>query len=198
MAPKTDQQSRKPNRDSSDASSANRPLSDDELFHLLHTSRRRKAIQYLLEQNSTIHLSKLARHIAALEHDVSTTEVTQTQYQRVYIPLYQSHLPKLDEAGIVRYNQSRGLVEPTDQLDIFRPYLRPKHESEDNTNSLAELVSSNNRGVSDWYLIAACLSALLLVVTAVGWIPLFGEIVGGAIIISFLAANAMARRQKTL
>lgn len=80
-------------------------------------------------------MGDLAEIVSAKEHDVTVAELTSTQRQRVYIPLYQKHLPKLDKKGIIEYNQSRGVVRPTDRLEIFRPYLEaadpPRHDHAD-------------------------------------------------------------------
>lgn len=61
--------------------------------------------------------------VSAKEHETTVAELTETQRQRVYIPLYQEHLPKLDTKGVIEYNRSRGIVRPTDQLEVFRPYI---------------------------------------------------------------------------
>jgi hypothetical protein len=194
MNVKTSQRTQRTGTDSSGSYPDARQLSDSELFHLLHTSRRRKTIQYLLERGEPVYLSTLARNVAALEHETPTEKVTPEQYQRVYIPLYQAHLPKLDEAGVIKYDQSRGLIEPTEQLKIFHPYLSWVDEQNIDVRPSPNSTGSGKRDVSDWYLAAACLSMFLLVVTIVGWIPLSGELLGGVIIALFLAANAAATR----
>ncbi|WP_436345052.1 DUF7344 domain-containing protein [Natronorubrum sp. FCH18a] len=98
-------------------------LSDDDVFHLLQTFRRRETIRYLLHENGSVRMRDIAEHVAAEEHGTTVADLTSTQRQRVYIPLYQSHLPKLDEAGVIEYDKARGLVRPTDDLQLFRPSL---------------------------------------------------------------------------
>jgi hypothetical protein len=68
-------------------------------------------------------MSDIAEHIAALEHDTTVDSLRSKQRQRVYIALYQSHLPKMDDAGVINYNQDRGLVEATALADSFDGYL---------------------------------------------------------------------------
>lgn len=98
-------------------------LSKDETFHLLQASRRRDVIAHLLDNDEPIKMGDLAEIVSAKEHDTTVAKLTSTQRQRVYIPLYQEHLPKLDRKGIIEYNQQRGIVRPTDRLDSFRPHL---------------------------------------------------------------------------
>ncbi len=102
---------------------ASTTLSRDEIFHLLQTSRRRETIQYLLERNGPVKMRDVAEYVSAREHDTTVQQLTSTQRQRVYIPLYQSHLPKLDKKGVIEYDQSRGIVRPGDNLELLRPYI---------------------------------------------------------------------------
>jgi hypothetical protein len=98
-------------------------LPDDDIFHILQTNRRRDAIRYLLDQDGPVKMRDVAEYVAARENDTTVAQLSSTERQRVYIPLYQSHLPKLDEEGVIEYNKSRGIVKPTDRLELFRPYL---------------------------------------------------------------------------
>jgi len=98
-------------------------LSEDEIFHLLQTSRRRDVVRYLLENGGPIKMGDLAEIISAKEHETTVAELTSTQRQRVYVPLYKKHLPELNKKGIIQYKQSRGIVRPTDWLEVFRPHL---------------------------------------------------------------------------
>lgn len=97
--------------------------SKDEIFRLLQESRRRDVIAYLLDTDGPIKMGDLVEVISAKEHDATVEELTSTQRQRVYVPLYQEHLPKLDTKGFIEYNQQRGVVRPTDRLEVFRSYL---------------------------------------------------------------------------
>ncbi|WP_336337148.1 DUF7344 domain-containing protein [Haloarcula brevis] len=100
-------------------------LTRDDLFHVLQCRRRRLVLKYLHEYSGDgpAEMSDIAEHIAALEHDTTVDSLRSKQRQRVYIALYQSHLPKMDDAGVVNYNQDRGLVEATALADSFDGYL---------------------------------------------------------------------------
>ena len=116
------------------------PLSADEIFHILQTNRRRDAISYLLDREGPVKMGDIAEHVAAKEHETTVAELTSTQRQRVYIPLYQSHLPKLDTKGVIEYDKPRGIVRPTDRIEIFRPFIeatseRPDEEPDDGSDA---------------------------------------------------------------
>ncbi|ODR81794.1 hypothetical protein BG842_01550 [Haladaptatus sp. W1] len=73
----------------------------------------------------------LAEQVAAWENDTTVQALTSDERQRVYIPLYQSHLPKLDEEGIIDYDQSRGTVKRTKLADQLDRYLSVEAEETD-------------------------------------------------------------------
>lgn len=106
-------------------------LDRDEIFHVLQCQRRRRVIRYLLTHEGTAEMSDIAEHIAAAENDKTVAALRSEERQRVYIALYQAHLPKMDDVGVIEYEQSRGNVTPTELLADFEPYV-------DDTNSADE------------------------------------------------------------
>ena len=97
-------------------------LSMDEVFELLKNPRRRMVISYLKENGNTATLSDVAEHIAASENGISVQELSSDQRKRVYIGLYQCHLPKMDNFGVVDYDKNRGTIklrESVAQLDSY-------------------------------------------------------------------------------
>lgn len=123
-------------------SGASTALSPDETFHILQTFRRRESIRYLLREDGPVKMRDIAEHVAAREHETTVADLTSAQRQRVYIPLYQSHLPKLDSAGVIEYDKPRGIVRPTERLESFRPYLdaatSPSVETDDGRTNPAQ------------------------------------------------------------
>lgn len=107
----------------SEGSSQGTVLSKDGTFHILQNKRRRRVLQYLAETEGPVPMSDIAEQIAAVEHETTVHQLTSTQRQRVYIALYQSHLPKLTDFGLITYNQSRGSVERTRAADQVMRYL---------------------------------------------------------------------------
>ena len=144
----------------STSETATPPQSD--VFSILKNSRRRHVLRFLLNEQRRVSLAELAVHIAAHENDVPTGAVTSAQRKRVYVSLYQSHLPKLDEVGAVDYNDARKYAHLDEHLDAFRPYLQE---------------STDDRRWSRWYLGIGLLGALGSVVVAFGDGPasLLGE-----------------------
>ncbi|UPV76791.1 hypothetical protein M0R89_21615 (plasmid) [Halorussus limi] len=98
-------------------------LTRDDIFHLLQCRRRRLVLKYLQEHDTPVKMTDITEKIAAVEHDTTVAALKSQERQRVYIALYQSHLPKLDEEGIIEYQQNRGIVERTDRTDAFDRYL---------------------------------------------------------------------------
>lgn len=95
----------------------------DDIFSLLSVERRRQTLERLREAQNGTTLSALAEQIAADENDVRVELVTSDQRKRVYIALYQSHLPKLDDAGVVEFEENRGTVELGANAGELYPYL---------------------------------------------------------------------------
>ena len=98
-------------------------LTVDEMFHLLQNERRRNVLRYLRDTDGQVRMRDVAEQVAAWEHDTTVQGLSSDQRQRVYIPLYQSHLPKLDKAGLIAYQQNRGIVERLPLADQVDHYL---------------------------------------------------------------------------
>ncbi|WP_458187804.1 DUF7344 domain-containing protein [Haladaptatus sp. NG-WS-4] len=160
-----------------------REISKDKIFHLLQTPRRRYVLQYLKEHEGVVEMRDVAEQVAAWENEISVQELTSDQRQRVYIPLYQSHLPKLDEEGIIEYNQSRGTVERTalaNQLDRYLDTSDTETEQSDG--------DTDEMPWEAYYLGVSVLSTILLAGTVLGVsvlsaLPAVG--VGGSIVAMF-------------
>jgi hypothetical protein len=101
-----------------------RRISKDDAFHILQNARRRAVLRYVLESDQrSFVMGNLAEEVAAWEHETTVARLDSDQRQRVYISLYQAHLPKLADHGIVEYDQHRGVVEPTPLVRVLEPYL---------------------------------------------------------------------------
>jgi hypothetical protein len=85
-------------------------LSQDLVFDLLSNSRRRFVLHYLKQADGSVRLSELAAEIAAIENDVPVDDLTSQQRKRTYVSLYQTHIPKLQDAGAVTYDAETGMV----------------------------------------------------------------------------------------
>ncbi len=99
-------------------------ISEDELFDVLANQRRRFAVHLLKrEEADSIAIGDMAEQIAAWENGIDMKEITGNERKRVYTALQQSHLPKMDDAGVVDFNKDRGIVEPTPALQNVDLYM---------------------------------------------------------------------------
>lgn len=102
---------------------ASAELPRDSIFDALVNSRRRLVLRYLAEHGGPVRLGDLAEHVAAIENDLSADALDSAQRQRVYISLYQSHLPRLDDMGIIEFDRSHGRVEVGPAAPQVEKYL---------------------------------------------------------------------------
>jgi hypothetical protein len=98
------------------------------VFEILKNSRRRETLHYLENNGGKASLSDLAEHIAALENDTTVAAISSSQRKRVYVGLYQCHLPKMDDMDIIDFDQNRGTVVRAENADQLTPYLEEKSQ----------------------------------------------------------------------
>ena len=98
-------------------------LSKGEIFEVLRNQRRRYVLQYLKQDDRPVELGDLAQQVAAWEYETTLDEVTPEQRKRVYTTLQQTHLPKMDQAGILTFDSDSGVVEVTDRTRDVVIYL---------------------------------------------------------------------------
>jgi DNA-binding transcriptional ArsR family regulator len=108
---------------------ASEELSQDLVFDILSNTRRRMVLYYLREYGAPASVQEIAERIAALENEIPPEELSRQQQKRVYVSLYQTHLPKLHEAGIIEYDDAEGMVSLTDRALEIDTYLTPTSES---------------------------------------------------------------------
>ena len=99
-------------------------LTTDVVFKTLSNQRRRYVLHYLKQRNTEqpVTVRTLSEQIAAWENRIDRTEVNPKQRKRIYTALHQTHLPKMDQLGIVNYDRNRGtvlLVDSVEQFDIY-------------------------------------------------------------------------------
>ena len=86
----------------------------DRVFKILKNERRRQVLTYLDRVGGPVGIGELAEELAAHENDTTPARVDSTQRKRVYVALYQCHLPKMAELGVVDYDRRAGVVELTE------------------------------------------------------------------------------------
>lgn len=98
-------------------------LSPDVVFEILSSRRRRMVLYILRQEGDTATVNELAERIASLENDIPVKQLTSQQQKRVYVSLYQTHLPKLDATGIIDYDADEGEVALTSRANEMNAYL---------------------------------------------------------------------------
>lgn len=71
-----------------------------ELCELVANDRRRRVLR-ILAAGEPMSMGELAERLAAREHAVAVAEVTADQRKRTYVSVYQTHVPRLEQAGLV-------------------------------------------------------------------------------------------------
>ncbi|WP_435159708.1 DUF7344 domain-containing protein [Haladaptatus sp. DFWS20] len=148
------------------------------MFHLLQSQRRRDAIRFLRDKDEPVEMRDIAEQVTAWENNTTVQALSSSERQHVYIPLYQSHLPKLDEEGVIEYDQSRGTVRKTPFAAQLERYLDVDEESTD---------EDDVRRWDTYYLSISCVGTFLFLGAALN-VPLFALVPGAALIVLVLSA----------
>lgn len=149
-------------------------ISRDEIFEVLSNARRRCIVHYLKNHGERrVELCEIVDYVAAWEADTSIDKLDSDRRKSVYSAVRQTHLPKLEDAGLIEYDHMRGDVELTDGLQEVQLYL--------------EYVPGHGIPWSEYYLGLSVVSVALVVVTWLDIYP-FGAIPG--IVLAFALAGA--------
>lgn len=97
-------------------------LDRDTVFDVLASERRRRALA-LVDRHGGMDYQTLAEHLAAIESGSPVGRVPEDAHNRVRVALYQSHLPKLDDAGVLIHDRETGHVSPGPHLEAVAWYL---------------------------------------------------------------------------
>ena len=91
-----------------------------DVFDLLSNQRRRYAIHYLKREDEPVALGELAEHVAAWELGKEVEELTSTERKRIYTSLQQTHLPTLERAEMIEFDQRTiELTENARDLEVY-------------------------------------------------------------------------------
>lgn len=101
------------------------PIDLDQIFEILSNERRRRVIRYLKDVDEPVEVGALAEQIAAEENGKAVSELRAQERKRVHVGLYQVHIPKMDEYGVVSFNRQSGRIEAGPNIDLVRDYLPP-------------------------------------------------------------------------
>ena len=157
-------------------------ISEDELFTLLSNQRRRHILHALMREGEPLDVGTLSQEIAAWEDGVELGEVTSSDRKRVYTALQQSHLPKMDKAGVIEYDHNRGTVEATPALEDVEIYM--------------DVVRGREIPWSDYYIGLTALAGLVLAGAHFDLVPfaLLPSYTWSVFVIVAFAVSALAHR----
>lgn len=139
-------------------------LAETDIHHVLSNERRRLVLELLRDgDEAEMSARELSERIAAIE--TNEDPPPRNIRQSVYVSLHQTHLPKMDDFGIVRYDDSSKSVELTDRFGSVGIYL--------------ETVPTYGIAWSEYYLLVSVLGALLVgcaelgvpMISAIGSVP---------------------------
>ncbi|WP_435185955.1 DUF7344 domain-containing protein [Halobellus sp. EA9] len=156
--------------------SADEALHKDEIFDLMSNHRRRYAIHYLKGADDPVPLAELAEQVAAWEHDKRVEEIASAERKTTYTSLQQTHLPRLDRAGVVDFED--GEVELEDRVERLDIYL--------------DIVPANSISWGMYYLGLSAFAILVLAALWVDFLPTDGVPVLAypAVLIAMFAVSA--------
>ena len=143
----------------------------DEAFDLLSNHRRRYALHYLQRERTRVDLGELAVQIAAWENETRVRDVSSAERKRVYTALQQIHLPRMDEAGVVEFDDRAGTVTLGPAAEDLDFYL--------------EVVDRRDLPWSQYYLLLAVANAALLVGALVWGTPVSSGAAGAFAVTTF-------------
>ncbi len=101
-------------------------ISQDDIFEVLSSSRRRHLLYFLHNYGGVANLRDLAEETAREEFGEPLDE---DQIKRIYIAFYQTHIPKLEDVGFVRYDKDEQEVELTDDVRAIARVLPHSYET---------------------------------------------------------------------
>jgi len=99
-----------------------------EAFDLLANGRRRRVVERLCESDGELPLSEVAQRLAGAETE--TAEEADGRYKSVYVSLQQTHLPKLQDAGVLVYDEDARSVKSGPALSEIRTYVEDDASTE--------------------------------------------------------------------
>jgi hypothetical protein len=98
-----------------------RGLDEGDIHDVLRNERRRFTLEELRDNGDTLSVRELSERVAGLETGESPPP--RNIRQSAYVSLHQTHLPKLDELGIVEYDADAKRVALTDRVREVETYM---------------------------------------------------------------------------
>lgn len=103
-----------------------RPVEIGTVFEILKNHRRRYVLRALIIEDGKAAMDELVEQVAAWELSKPIEKITTQERKRVYISLYQTHLPRMDDVSVISHNKENGVITQGKHFDFFREYLPPE------------------------------------------------------------------------
>jgi hypothetical protein len=100
---------------------AHQPLDEGEIYDVLRNDRRRLALECLRGAEGALDVGELSERVATAE--TGERPAPRQKRQSAYVSLHQTHLPKLDELGIVSYDAEEKVVDLGDRVRDIEAYM---------------------------------------------------------------------------
>lgn len=98
-------------------------LSKDQTFDILRNSRRRAVLSCLRARGGELSVKEVSTYVAAEEYGIPAAELSPEQYKRVYNGLYQCHLGRMEELGVIDFDTDQNTIRLHDVASQIEPYL---------------------------------------------------------------------------
>ena len=100
-----------------------------DVFDILSNRRRQYVLHYLRTDggSNATDLAELVDYVTACE--AASGEITPAERKRVYNALRQTHLPRLDDAGMIAFDPETNRIELADAARKAGPYLDGRPEA---------------------------------------------------------------------
>ncbi|MFW5924245.1 MAG: DUF7344 domain-containing protein [archaeon] len=147
-------------------------LSLNEAFDIVKNERRRLVLKYLVENEGPVALGDLAEHIAAIENDKDVVAINSSERKRVYVGLYQCHLPKMDAADVIESERNSNIT---------------LGENADQVMQYVDVGDTEDRPWNRYYLSLSLLGAVAVLADAGLGLGSVGTVFVGLIIVGLLA-----------
>lgn len=131
-------------------------LTKYEIHDVLRNKRRTWVLEQLQQTRNPVPLRELSEQVAALE--TGETPPPRNIRESVYNSLHQTHLPKLDDLGIVEYQVDRKVVAQADSFRQVTLYM--------------EVVSADDVTWATYYLTVGVVALVVTFLSSVG-LPVF-------------------------
>ncbi|EMA38066.1 DUF7344 domain-containing protein [Halococcus hamelinensis] len=141
------------------SASTNQRLTEHEIHDVLRNRRRARTLKYLRSRDETVTLRELSEELASIETGESPPP--RNKRESVYNSLHQTHLPKLDDLGIIQYEQNRKVVHLLNDAHQVEVYM--------------EVVPNEGVPYATYYFVVGLVSLVVVSLSSLG-MPLFAAL----------------------